>query len=94
MADKCENCQEKCPMAEMAHNAARGRMYATNEFISLLKKVESGELVEVVRCKDCKYGDNHCDKQGLCTYCQISIHSYPVRKKQDDFCSHGERKSS
>ena len=49
MANKCEVCTEKCPQAERAHQAALGRMYATKEFVTLLKKVESGELVEVVR---------------------------------------------
>ena len=51
-----------------------------------------GDFVEVVRCKDCKYGNNHCDNQGFCTYCQIGIQDYPVRKQQDDFCSYGERR--
>ncbi len=48
MADKCEFCVEKCPQAERAHQSALCRMHATNEFIALLKKVESGKLVEVV----------------------------------------------
>ncbi len=55
MANKCDFCVEKCPQAERAHQTALGRMYATKEFTALLKKVESGELVEVVRRKDCKY---------------------------------------
>ena len=48
MTDKCENCTDKCPQADRAHQAALGRMYATNELLSYLKKIESGELVEVV----------------------------------------------
>ena len=48
MARNCNNCTEKCPQAELAHQTALGRMYATKEFTALLKKVESGELVEVV----------------------------------------------
>ena len=44
----CNSCAEKCPQAERAHQAALGRMYATNELIELLKKVESGELAPVV----------------------------------------------
>lgn len=43
----CDNCSDKCPQAELAHNTALGRMYATNEFVKLVKKIESGELVEV-----------------------------------------------
>lgn len=41
MASKCENCTEKCPQAERAHQAALGRMYATKEFIALLKEKEN-----------------------------------------------------
>lgn len=92
MANKCDFCMEKCPQAERAHQAALGRMYATNEFIALQKKVENGELVEVVRCKDCKYykpqkpyptykgSANYCCR---CTYVNVSA---------DDFCSFGERR--
>lgn len=61
---RCNCCTEPCPMADMAHEAAKGRMYATNEFILLQKKVESGQLVEVVRCRDCKYFQ-HSD--GFCS---------------------------
>lgn len=51
----CLNCTEKCPQAELAHDIAKGRLYATNELVELVKKIESGKLVEVVRCKDCRY---------------------------------------
>lgn len=59
----------------------------------LMEEAPGVDAVEVVRCRDCKHGENLCDKQGLCTYCQISIHSYPVRNQQDDFCSYGERRT-
>ena len=88
MADKCENCTEKCPRAEMAHQAALGRMYATKEFIALLKKVESGELVEVVRCKDCKH--YHHFGEGV-----YGCRTYGMMKtKPDGFCSQGKRRNN
>lgn len=80
---RCENCIEKCPQARMAHEIAKGRMYATKEFIALQKKVESGQLVEVIRCKDCKHmeitpdnlrwcnawnGINGMGDEGYCNY--------------------------
>ena len=39
-------------------------------------------------CKNCKHGHNHCDKKGLCTYCNIGsvMGRYPVRKDQNDCC--------
>lgn len=55
MADitKCELCREKCPQAQMAHNAALGRMYATKEFIAFQKKIDEGKIIEL----PCKIGD-------------------------------------
>lgn len=93
MADitKCELCREKCPQAQMAHNAALGRMYATKEFITLQNKVENGQLVEVIHCRDCKHYDNP-----IC-----EVHSewpdqyspgHTAYMEPDDFCSYGEPK--
>lgn len=42
MRGDCNACEIKCPKAEMAHNAAVGRMHATNEVIRLLKEREQG----------------------------------------------------
>ena len=75
----------------MAHEAALGRMYATNEFLSLLKKVESGALVEVVRCKDCKHWCYEYDDVGLCVTDVPDIDG--VQRLADDFCSYGERRT-
>jgi hypothetical protein len=99
MGNKCENCTEKCPQAEMAHQAALGRMYATKEFTTLLKKVENGELVEVVRCKDCKYAENMLPLENGCGHLMGDC---TVRKEDEivvmvwgnDFCSYGERKDN
>lgn len=37
----CVNCTEKCPQAELANEIAKGRMYATKEFIRAQKELES-----------------------------------------------------
>ena len=97
---RCNYCTEPCPMADMAHEAAKGRMYATNEFILLQKKVESGQLVEVVRCRDCKYFqhygrtslfvDGKHVKAGWCT--RRILYDEEYRMLPDGFCSSGERK--
>lgn len=87
MADKCGNCTDKCPQAEITHQTALGRMYATKEFIELQKKVESGELVEVVRCEDCK--DWVKNGQG-CGYCK----AWEQGRVQDHYCSCGENRNS
>lgn len=91
MNSECENCNAICPMAAMAHQIAAGRMHATNEFIALQKKVESGELVEVVRCKDCIHYDF-----GVCLkiYSDGGVSQYAWQaRNEDDFCSYGERKT-
>ena len=95
MAEKCEKCTENCPQAERAHQAALGRMYATKEFIALLKKVESGELVEVVRCKDCKYCRVASWGERLCARKQTDgVYAELSNLREDDFCSYGERKEA
>ena len=73
----------------MAHEAAVGRMYATKQFVALQKKIESGQLVEVVRCKDCiytrkLYGRLVC-KYGTCSGCIL---------REDFFCANGTRKET
>ena len=88
MAEKCEKCTENCPQAERAHQAALGRMYATKEFIALLKKVESGEIVEVVRCKDCKYWERGKDYEPYCNHWGNMMPD----TNAEDFCSYGERR--
>lgn len=83
---KCDACVERCPKADMAHEAAKGRMYATNEFIALQKKIEDGQLVEVVRCKDCVNGYM---SRGFFLCC-----SSGMVVNVNHFCSYGERKDN
>lgn len=88
---RCETCTEECAKSQMAHEAAVGRMYATKEFILLQKKIESGQLVEVVRCKDCEYyrvylGRDMCAKNAqLLGGREVGLRA----TWKDDFCSHG-----
>ena len=78
----------------MAHQIALGRMYATKELVALIKKIENGELVEVVRCRDCVYwGQDVCgstgDDESFCTNPDgLDNFAHP-----DDFCSCGERRN-
>ena len=52
-----------------------------------INKIPSADAVEVVKCKDCSYCDpenKHCDHpMGT---------SLPIPRKDNDFCSYGERK--
>ena len=54
----------------------------------LIEEAPAADVAPVVRCKDCKRFEPHCNgKAGLC----------PKRKgvaRADDFCSYGERKEA
>ena len=64
------------------------------EFLDRVRQAPTADVVEVVRCKDCKHYRNH--PNGLCY-----AHSEPygtgykgetICVEPDDFCSYGERK--
>ena len=53
----------------------------------LLEDTPAADVVEVVRCKDCK----HCDPDNRhCDHYMGTV--LPVSRKDNDFCSYGERK--
>ena len=58
-----------------------------NDAIACLLKIPTADVVEVVRCRDCKHCDpenHHCDHHmGTAA---------PLRRKHDDFCSYGEKR--
>ena len=47
----CENCTEKCPMAERAHEAAVGRMYAMTELVRMVKEKEKPPVTNADRIR-------------------------------------------
>lgn len=55
----------------------------------MLDELPSADVVEVVRCKDCKYAEIH--KEHNVIFCEINELS-GVWIKSDDYCSYGERK--
>ena len=56
-----------------------------------LRYMQSAEVVEVVRCKDCKHYLNSAEKCGLI---DTRLHFYETDKRwtEDCFCSWGERR--
>ena len=79
------NDMAKCINIEQAIEIYRKSLEQNKSFVSTLQKLPS---VEIVRCKDCKYGeyredfDNYlCDQLGLGSV-----------NDADFFCSYGERK--
>lgn len=55
----------------------------------VIARMPAADVVEVVRCKNCKYGDTGTDEIGRQFYKCIGIHYGSV--SPTDYCSYGER---
>lgn len=58
------------------------------EACTLIKRVPTADVVEVVRCKDCRHFDEWAD--GGKTYSGCALDDWNHRA-QNDYCSFGER---
>ena len=54
----------------------------------LMVDAPTADVVEVVRCKDCKYWEKGKDYEPYCNH----FGNMMTDTKADDFCSYGERK--
>lgn len=54
------------------------------QFLGTVLKVEPADVVQVVRCRDCKYNTS--------THKCLNPDSFFLVPKDNDFCSYGERK--
>ena len=57
----------------------------------LESEVDNNDLIEVVRCKDCKYKFVEYDDTFTCNIFS-NCYGLPYRINLDDFCSRGERR--
>lgn len=67
---------------------------ATIDIWNGIKKIPAADVVEVVRCKDCKHSVKYNCKNDACysfTICRRRD-GYAEDVEEDDFCSYGERK--
>lgn len=62
-------------------------IHAIGTVIYILFEMDSADVVEVVRCKDCEYGQSY--NMFGSRYC---IKHNDVAVKDNDFCSFGERR--
>lgn len=70
---------------ELSHNARRAVI--EEDFKDIINDMPAADVVEVVRCKDCK----HCDPDNRhCDHYMGTV--LPVSREDNDFCSYGERK--
>ena len=70
---------------EMKNFSADG---AVADCLDLLDNVPTADVVEVVRCKDCRFIEFMSDGKTLACLRQSAY------RKPDDFCSYGERRES
>ena len=63
-----------------------------NALLEQIKDTPTADVVEVVRCKDCKYYKEYVSHRGsaMMCFCPCSIGGQG-KKKPDDYCSYGER---
>lgn len=71
---------EKCPSYKVAW-VTRLKLEVTGDLLEDIMGIPAANVVEVVRCKDCKWHDS---VDGPMRQCDIT--------DDDDFCSYGERK--
>lgn len=84
---KLERLRDKCGNDEMT--------FALNWALDLILKIPSADVVEIVRCKDCKYyreePSQHVD-DAVVVWCDAG--HYPTSKVMPDdwFCAGGQRR--
>ena len=69
-----------------------GMLPEPEEFVvphgQMLKIIGLDDIVQVVRCKDCKYRHTFSSGHTICN------RHFPYLAKDNDFCSYGERKDN
>lgn len=78
---KCETCRHH-RSGSCDTWCENGEVYSPN-----MSKIPTADVVEVVRCKDCRHGSKCTDGYYTCRVDHRLAHD------EDDFCSYGERKS-
>lgn len=63
-------------------------LYKAIDIYNVIKSAPTADVVEVVRCKDCKHYEIH--KPSVTLNCERNGRLIPMMP--DDFCSYGERK--
>ena len=82
---KCETCRHHSNSGCDTY-CDHGEEYSPN-----LSKIPTADVVEVVRCKDCKYCFDAI-MGGM--WCEHPDNIMPLGSNPDDFCSYGERRAN
>lgn len=87
-ADGLRECLKKIPIHDLSDGRWRCRIIFADDFEKAMASFP-GEAIEIVRCKDCKYGDYDSKSNGA-MICLRTIDGF--WRKEADFCSYGERR--
>lgn len=72
-----------------AHTCKMGECFNSCNEAKALSSIPAADVVEVVRCGECKYWEHRPDRQyDLCAY----LIGAKFSRTPEDFCSRGERK--
>ena len=77
---------ERGAILRKSENMFDGQKYCTAVNTGFIYTAPAADVVEVVRCKDCKHRDPE-DK-----LCEHYRNDHFWMRKDDDYCSYGERK--
>lgn len=61
-----------------------------NEALACVNMIPSANVVEVVRCKDCKHHEDFLSDDGDKVLCWV--HDVDIVMAKNDYCSYGEKK--
>ena len=66
---------------------------SVDDVIGFVEDLPTADVVEVVRCKDCKHGDFYCSSI-LCGNAHAPWYNdeFDALMELDDYCSYGERR--
>lgn len=61
--------------------------------IKMIEDLPSADVVEVVRCKDCRYCEEcHYEEEGEKPYIKLKCKWSNYSRQPNDYCSYGERR--
>ena len=85
-----ELCEQVCPYSKLQRGAMCGSCTLGSAFDGLEDDIPAADVVEVVRCKNCKHSHLMFNKALICWNCNSNV-KFPI--SADDFCCHGERRT-
>lgn len=94
---ECITKDAACKIVSECNCITKMTLACHDELIDRIFDAQPADVVEVVRCKDCKYYSfNGYRNTGTCTDYELDINYYGefavLNPKPDFFCAYGERK--